>query len=143
LRTIKPEALALGVFGMIAGLAALLLAGQMISRQIRLGSDDRMVLRALGADPAMTVADGLLGIAGSVVAGSGLACAVAVGLSPLAPLGPFRPFVPIGMHVDWVVLEIGSTVLIVALGVLAVAAAYRGAPASPELRPRPACPSRR
>jgi hypothetical protein len=50
-RTIKPEAIALGVFGMIAGLAALLIAGQMISRQLRVGSDDLAVLRALGRGP--------------------------------------------------------------------------------------------
>jgi hypothetical protein len=127
-RTIKPEAVALGAFGIIAGLTALLLAGQMITRQIRLGSDERMVLRALGADPAMTLADSLLGIAGSVAAGSVLASAVGVGLSPLAPLGPYRPFVPIGVHVDWVVLAIGSAVLVVALGGFAVAAAYLEAP---------------
>ncbi|HEY8828630.1 MAG TPA: FtsX-like permease family protein [Jatrophihabitantaceae bacterium] len=128
LRTIKPEAIALGVFGMIAGLAALLIAGQMISRQLRVGSDDLAVLRALGADPAMTVSDGLLGIGGSVVAGSVLAAVVAVGLSPLAPLGPFRRFVPIGVHADWVVLGIGPAILIVVLGGFAVAAAYLGAP---------------
>jgi hypothetical protein len=47
-RAIRPEAIALGVFGVIAGLAALLIAGQAIGRQLRLRADDLHVLRALG-----------------------------------------------------------------------------------------------
>ena len=53
-RAIEPESIALGVFGAIAALAALLIAGQLIGRQLRLGSDERAVLRALGASPATT-----------------------------------------------------------------------------------------
>ncbi len=49
-RAIRPEAIALGVFGVIAGLAALLIAGQAIGRQLRLRADDLPVLRALGAE---------------------------------------------------------------------------------------------
>ena len=79
------------MFGGIAGLAALLIAGQVIGRRIRLNADDLNVLRALGADPAMTMSDGLIGTLGSILAGSLLAGLVAVGLSPLAPLGPVRP----------------------------------------------------
>ena len=52
------------------------------------------VLRALGASPAMTMADGLLGILGAVVLGSVLALLVAVALSPLAPIGPARTLDP-------------------------------------------------
>ena len=69
-RAIRPESIALGVFGGIAALAALLIAGQIIGRQLRLWSRRRGTLRALGADPAMTVGDGLPGILGAVVAGS-------------------------------------------------------------------------
>lgn len=39
-RAIGPESIALGVFGAIAALAALLIAGQLVGRQIRLGSDE-------------------------------------------------------------------------------------------------------
>ena len=39
-RAIKPEAIALGVFGVIAALATLLIAGQVIGRQLRLDTDD-------------------------------------------------------------------------------------------------------
>ena len=89
-RAIEPESIALGVFGAIAALAALLIAGQLIGRQLRVGADERAVLRALGASPATTVGDGLLGVLGAVVLGALLASVAAVGLSPLAPLGPVR-----------------------------------------------------
>ena len=38
--TLRPEAIALAVFGGIAGVASLLIAGQMISRRLRLRADD-------------------------------------------------------------------------------------------------------
>jgi hypothetical protein len=91
---IKPEAIALGVFGLIAGLAAILIAGQVIGRQLGFWALEERTLRALGADPVMTAGDGLLGIMGAVVAGALLAVGVAVALSPLAPLGPVRPYYP-------------------------------------------------
>ena len=90
--TLRPEAIALGVFGGIAGLATLLICGQVVSRRIRLKSDELDVTRALGADPSMTLWDGLLGTLGAVVIGSALAMLVALALSPLAPLGPVRPY---------------------------------------------------
>ena len=62
-----------GVFGAIAALASLLIAGQVIGRQLRLGADDLEALRALGASPGMTTSDGLIGVACSVVLGSLLA----------------------------------------------------------------------
>ena len=96
-RTLKPESIALGVFGGIAGLAALLIAGQMIGRRIRLNADELDVLRALGADPTMTIGDGLIGTLGAVLVGTLLAGLVAVGLSPLAPLGPIGPLLPLGV----------------------------------------------
>ncbi len=59
---VKPESVALGTFGAIAALVALVIGTQAISRQIRYGQDDRQVLRALGAGPADTMADGLFGV---------------------------------------------------------------------------------
>ena len=58
---------------------------QAISRQLGSADEDRAVLRALGAVPAVTAADGLIGVLAAVVLGSLLAGAVAIGLSPLAP----------------------------------------------------------
>ncbi len=128
-RAIRPEAIAIGAFGGIAGLAALLIALQVIGRQFRLAAEERSTLRALGAGPAMTVEDGLIGILGAVVVGSILAVGVAVALSPLAPFGPVRPVYPTpGVAFDWTVLGFGSLALVLVLGGLSVAMAYRAAP---------------
>jgi hypothetical protein len=128
-RAIRPESFALGVFGGIAGLAALLIAGQVIGRQLRLGAGDLRVLRALGASPATTVSDQLPGLVGAVAAGSLLAAAVAAGLSPLAPIGLVRPVYPHpGFAFDWMVLGLGVLVLTAVLSAVAVALAYRQAP---------------
>ena len=126
---VKPESVALGAFGAIAALVALLLGVQAISRQLRLGDDDRGILRALGAGPLVTAGDGLIGVLGAVLIGSLLAVVVAVGLSPLTPLGPVRPVYPHpGIASDWTVLGIGLAVLVVGLGTSAVALSYSGAP---------------
>jgi ABC-type antimicrobial peptide transport system permease subunit len=127
-RTLKPESIALGVFGGIAGLAALLIAGQVIGRRIRLNTDELDVLRALGADPKMTIGDGLIGTMGAVLVGTLLAGLVAVGLSPLGPLGPIGPLLPLSLRIDWTVVGLGMAVLAVALGTLAVVVAFRAAP---------------
>jgi MacB-like periplasmic core domain/FtsX-like permease family len=130
-------AIALGVFGAIATLAALLIAGQLISRHLRTASGDLTVLRALGADPAVIAADGLFGVIGAVVLGSLLAVAVAVALSPLSPLGPVGPVYPSpGVAFDWPVLGIGSAVLIGGIGSMAVTLARREAPHRVALRSR-------
>jgi hypothetical protein len=128
-RSTKPESIALAVFGAIAGLAALLIAGQAIGRRLGADGEDLGVLRALGASPAMTMADGLFGVLGAVVLGSVVALLVAVALSPLAPIGPARPLDPTpGLAFDWTVLGTGLLVLMVGLGALSVALAYRAAP---------------
>ncbi|MFZ0249827.1 MAG: hypothetical protein WAL61_07765, partial [Acidimicrobiales bacterium] len=119
-QSIRPEALALGVFGGIAGLAALFLALQVIARQLGARERDLLVMRAVGADPATTELDGLVGIVGSVLVGSVLAIGVALALSPLFPLGPVRPVYPDpGVSADWAVLGAGTAVL---FGVLTTAA---------------------
>ncbi len=128
-RIIRPEAVALGVFGLIAVLAAVVISGQVISRLVRRNAEDGAVLRALGAGPAITVCDGLIGIVGAVVAGSLLAVAVAVALSPLAPIGPVRSVYPDrGVAFDWTVLGLGSVLLTVVLTGSAAAVAYRASP---------------
>jgi len=128
-RAIKPQGIALGVFGAIAALATLLIASQMVGRQLRLGAGEESTLRALGADPIMTMGDSLLGVVGAIVVGSLVAAAVAVALSPLAPIGPVRPFYPTpGVAADWTVLGLGLVVLVVGLSAIAAALAYRAAP---------------
>ncbi len=126
---IKPESIALGVFGGITALAALLIAAQLIGRLLRLGGEDLATLRALGADPAMTTSDGLIGIGSAIVIGALFALSVAVALSPLAPLGPARPVYPYpGVSFDWTVLGLAFLVLVIGLGGLAIVQANRTTP---------------
>jgi hypothetical protein len=126
---LKPESVAFGAFGVIAGLVALLIGVQAISRQLRWDDEDRRVLRALGAGPAVAASDGLIGVLAAVVVGALLAAALAVALSPLAPLGPVRPVYPDrGIAFDWTVLGTGVAVLVVALAAAAVGLAFLRAP---------------
>ena len=128
-RAIKPEAIALGVFGGIVALAAIFIAAQLISRQLLLTAGELNILRALGAGPNLTSTEGLIGIIGSVVVGSAAAVAVAVGLSPLAPLGPVRPVYPYpGISFDWKILGTGFALLVVVLSTTALVLARRSAP---------------
>ena len=126
--TLRPETIALNVFGGITGIAALLIAGQVISRRVRLRAPDLDIARALGADPPMCLWDGLLGSLGALLLGSLLAGAVAVGLSPLGPLGPVRPFLGVALRPDWTVIGIGVLTLVVVLGGVAVLASFRSLP---------------
>jgi hypothetical protein len=115
-RVIRPEAIAFAVFGLITAVAALRIGGQVITRLVRRNADDGATLRALGAVPAMTTADGPVGILGAVAAGALLAVAVAVGLSPLAPIGAVRPVYPHpGLAFDGTVLGLGFATLVVGL----------------------------
>ena len=128
-RTVRPEAVAIGLFGLIAALAALVINGQVIGRLVRRNSNDSAIVRALGAGPGMAMADGLVGVIGAVVAGSLLATAVAVALSPLAPFGPVRPVYPDrGVSFDWTVLGFGFVLFLVVLTATALLVAYRVAP---------------
>jgi putative ABC transport system permease protein len=136
-RALKPLSIALGVFGGIALLAALLIAVQLIARRLRVDAADLGVLRALGAGPRDTVLDGLLGLEVAILAGSIVAGVVAVALSPLAPLGPVRSVDPtVGLSFDWTVLGFGMLLLAVVLSGLAVVLSYVHAPHRVALRPR-------
>ena len=130
-RTVKPAAIALAVFGFIAAVGALLIAVQVIARQLQSGNEDLEVLRGLGAGPAVLIGDGLLGILGAVVLGSLLAAGVAVGLSPLSPIGPVRPVYPApGFAADGTVIGLGLLVFIGGIGACAAALARRQASGS-------------
>jgi hypothetical protein len=125
-RASKPEAIALGVFGAVAAFAALLIAGQALSRNLWAKRSDLDVMRALGANRVTALAGALLGPLVAVVLGAALAVALAFALSPLAPLGPPRQVdrTP-GFAADWTVLGLGSALLVGGLGLLAVGLGYR------------------
>jgi hypothetical protein len=136
-RALKPISIALGVFGAIALLATVLVATQLVARRLRADREDLRILRALGASPADTVLDGLVGLEAALVLGSILAVAVAVAVSPLSPLGPVAPVSgDRGVSLDWTVLGFGLLVLIAVLGGAAALLALAAAPHRSTLRPR-------
>ena len=97
------------------------------------------ILRGLGASPTVTAADGLPGIICAVAAGSVLAVAVAVGLSPLTLFGPVRVAAPsAGIYLDTAVLGLGALSLFAVLGAVAVVIGYRLAPHRVAARGQPA-----
>ena len=127
-RSITPEALALGVFGLLTALAALAIAAQLIARIVRRTTSDSTILRAMGADPRTTFVDGLVGAVVAIVVGSLLAVGVAIALSPLAPIGPIRPYLGAHLDVDWTVLGSGFALFVLALGAIATSFTYRNQP---------------
>ena len=141
--SIEPDWIALAAFAVIAFAVTLLVGAQAIARQVRAGDADRMVLRALGAGPAMVAADSLLGLLGAVTAGALLAVAVAVAFSPVAPIGPVRPVYPAPeVAFDWAVLSGGFLLLAGVFGAVAVILAARAAVRRAGRTASPAVPAR-
>ena len=125
-RSLEPESISLGVFGLIAGLAALIIAGGVIARGLQKESDDMNVLRALGGGPATTAVASLLGPLAAVLVGAALAVGVAYALSPLSPIGPVRAVYPDGgFALDRPVLGIGFALLFLVLGLISVGLTLR------------------
>lgn len=127
-RALRPISAALGVFGGLALLAALVIVGQLVGRAVRRRADEADILRALGADPGTVALDLLLGVFAALVLGALLAGIVAVALSPLFPLGPVRPVTPVALHLDWTVLGFGVPALVLVLGLAALALTLALAP---------------
>ena len=107
-RSIRPQAVALGLFALVLAVTALLVVGQAASRQLLAASRDNGALAALGMTRGQLLAAGLIEVAVAVAAGAALACGVAVAASPLMPIGPARTAEPDpGLSVDVPVLAVG------------------------------------
>lgn len=138
-RSIRPESIALGVFGGIVALATIAVAALAIARLIRANEGDREVLRALGANPVAQTGDVMLGVLASVLAGCALAVGLAVALSPIAPLGSVRSVYPFkGFAFDAAALGLGALVLLVVLAAITIGIGWR--PASAKRSPAIARP---
>jgi hypothetical protein len=125
-RSIEPEAIALGVFGLITLLATLIIAGGLVMRSLQSDDGDMETLRAIGGAPNMIMGARLFGVLGAVVGGAVLAVGVAILFSPLSPIGPVRTFYPNrGFSVDWILLGSGLVTIVVCLTFLAVVVARR------------------
>ena len=124
-RAVKPESIALAVFGLIAALACVVAALLVIGREMLTAEQDRQILRALGASPFVTLVDPLLGVFVAIVVGAFLACALAVAVSPIAPLGPIHDVFGGGVFYDWTVLGaglalFGGVLIVAAFGIAAL-----------------------
>src|SRR5205814_8428575 len=93
-QAIRPEAVALSVFGAIAALAMLVLVGQGLAQMIPRSAPDTAVLRVLGATRAQAALGAALPGLVAIPGGVALAVAGAVAVSPLAPCRLVRSFRP-------------------------------------------------
>jgi hypothetical protein len=110
------QAVALLVFAALTALAALLVVGQGIARQVELDADERPTLAALGMTTGQLAAVALARAALVGAGGALLAVALAVLASPLVPIGLARQAeVDPGWSVDGPVLVLGALAVLVAV----------------------------
>jgi ABC-type antimicrobial peptide transport system permease subunit len=123
-QAIRPQAIALAAFAALAGLIALAVIGQLLSRQLALDSAEFPVLRAIGATRASLVTLSLARLALVTLAGGVIAVAVAIAASPLMPIGPARLAEPHpGVEINLAILGAGfAAIALLPLALLADAA---------------------
>ena len=144
-RAIRPQAVALAIFAVLAGLVGLAVIGQLLARQMALDSTEFPILRTLGMTRASLAALALARLAAATFTGAVLAVGVAVAASPLMPIGPARLAEPApGTEVNLAVLGAGLVAVAVLPLAVLVPAAWRaaGREGGPLAAAEPARPSR-
>ncbi|HEV3292251.1 MAG TPA: FtsX-like permease family protein, partial [Streptosporangiaceae bacterium] len=144
-RAIRPQAVALAIFAVLAGLVGLAVIGQLLARQMALDSAEFPILRTLGMTRASLAALAVARLAAVTFAGAVLAVGVAVAASPLMPIGPARLAEPApGTEVNLAVLGVGLVAVAVLPLAVLVPAAWRaaGRAGGPLAAGAPAWPSR-
>ncbi|HTK16003.1 MAG TPA: FtsX-like permease family protein, partial [Acidimicrobiia bacterium] len=122
----RVEALALLLFGVLAGLVTLTLIAQALARQVYLDSDDSPVLRAMGMTRPQLTTVAALRAAFIAVVGVLLAVGVAILASPRMPIGLARQAeIHPGISVDAAVFAIGGIAIIVLLTAYTTLVAWR------------------
>ncbi len=115
-RSIRPQAVTLALFAIVLGITALLIVGQVASRQLLAAARNNPTLAALGLTRRQLAAAGLAEVAAAAATGAVLACGVAIAASPLTPIGPARLAEPDpGVNIDVPVLTVGFAGIIVVL----------------------------
>ena len=124
---VEGQARGLGLITAVAGLAAIVALGQLITRSIRLSADERPRLEALGFGRLQVLAESVVRAGLPVVAGTVAGVAVGVGLSSRFPTGFVRRLEPRpGLRFDAAVLGAGALLIIVALIVWTVVTELMG-----------------
>jgi hypothetical protein len=125
-RAVRLEGAALLAFAALAGVAALLLVGQSLGRQVFLESVEHPTLRALGMTGRQLVAVALVRAAVIGAAGAAVAVATAVALSPLTPIGlARRAELHPGIAADAAVLVPGALAVVALVAACAAIPAWR------------------
>ena len=130
-RSIHVQAVALYVLVGLAGVIALLVIAQAVTRQAYLSADDDATLAALGLSRRQLGA--LVGLRLALVGGLGVTAAIvlAIALSPLTPLGLAGKAEPDpGVAFDTLALGAGAALAVVLVAGIGVVAALRAARAS-------------
>jgi hypothetical protein len=131
--TIVLESVALAAFAVPTALAALLLVGQTLGRQVIMEATEAPILRALGMTRAQLVGVAVVRAAPVAVAGSVLAVVGAVALSPATPLGVARRAeLDPGVAVDLPVPAVGAAAVLASVLICAVLAGWRAGAPRPE-----------
>ena len=127
-RAMRPDAVALAAFAALAGIVALVILAQLLSRQVILGATEFPVLRALGASHGALAAVSLAQVAAVTAGGGLLGTGIAIAASPLMPIGPARLAEPSpGVEINLAVLGAGLAVTALAPLLLVLPTAWRAA----------------
>ena len=131
-RLIRPQAIALALFGLALALTALLIVGQVAARTLQTAAQDNGTLAALGMTRRQLFAASMAETAAATVAGALGAVAVAIAASPLTPIGPARLAEPDpGVSVNAGILAAGAAAIVVLLAARVAVTAWRQAGARP------------
>ena len=115
-RSIRPQAIALALFALAVAITALLVVGQVATRQLLAAARDHGTLAALGMTRGQLLTTGLIEVTVASAAGAALACGVTFAASPLMPIGPARLAEPDpGLNADITVLAVGAAAIVVLL----------------------------
>ncbi len=129
LRAVRPLSIALGLFGLIAGVAGLVLVAQAINRLLRLDQAEQESLHAFGARRSTIAGAAIVAPFLAIAAGVVFAVAFAIATSPVMPIGPVgRVEVDRGTDIDLTVLGLGVLVVGIILGTVTSASVWRQLP---------------
>ena len=113
-RSVRPYSIALYLFATVVGVAALLVLGQILARQVAVDATDVPVLRAIGMAPGQSIGTVMTRSVVVGAAGGVLAVVVAALASRLFPFGPAGLAEPDpGFRMDWPVLALGLLLTVV------------------------------
>ena len=126
--SVRPEALAFGVFGALVLLSTLLVALQLIARQLRVARDEQATLRALGASRRSIIVDVVSGSLAAIVVGTLVAVVVRSSSRPFRRLARSGPLLGGRYHFNVEVLLPCVGVLLVGSLSGAIVLAVRSAP---------------